>query len=124
MRGATVWLRVAALARRWLCGTVLALSIARSCLLRPRRRWTALGRASAARLPLMGQPLVDPAVELRGQPREHVLQIGPRLMAVEPSRLQEAPSITLDVCLELSGPERDVRCRLGGEQAGSRTYPL
>ena len=34
-------------------------------------------------LPFVGQQLGDPAVQLRRQPGEHVLEIGPRLVPVE-----------------------------------------
>ena len=46
--------------------------------------------ASADRLPLVGQKLFDPAVQLRGQPGEHILETGPRLVPIELGRLQQA----------------------------------
>ncbi len=47
-------------------------------------------RASVGELPPMRQQLLDLAVQLRRQSREHVLQISPWLVAVELGRLQQA----------------------------------
>src|SRR5438105_6267280 len=41
-------------------------------------------------LPAMGQQFVDLPVQLRGQPREHVFEVGPRVSPVELGRLQQA----------------------------------
>ena len=54
---------------------------------------------SAAALPLMGQQLLDPAVQLHRQPGEHVLEIGPRLVPVELGRLRRAPNNAEWACL-------------------------
>ena len=55
-------------------------------------------RASATRsacvngLPLVRQQLVDPAVQLRRQPGEHVLEVRPGIVAVELGRLRRSPN--------------------------------
>ena len=56
------------------------------------RRVCAAWWASVGALPLVRQQLPDPAVQLRGQPREHVLQVGPGLVPVELGRLRRPPS--------------------------------
>ena len=48
--------------------------------------------ALAEGLPLVRQQLFDPAVQLRRQPREHVLQIRPRLVPIELGRLRRSPN--------------------------------
>ena len=45
---------------------------------------------SVGRLPAMRQQLLDSAVQLRRQSREHVLEVGPRVSPVELGRLQQA----------------------------------
>ena len=45
---------------------------------------------SVGRSPAMGQQFFEPAVRQRRQPREHVLEVGPRVSRVEPGRLQQA----------------------------------
>ena len=47
--------------------------------------WTSVGA-----LPLVRQQLPNSAVQLRGQPREHILQVGPGLVPIELGRLQQA----------------------------------
>ena len=54
------------------------------------RRASATRSASASRLPVVRQQLFDSAVQLRGQPGEHGLEIGPRLAPIELGRLQQA----------------------------------
>ena len=54
------------------------------------RRSAASCSGSPAGLPLVGQQLIDPAVQLRRQPGQHVLEISPRLMPIELGRLQQA----------------------------------
>jgi hypothetical protein len=44
---------------------------------------------SADALPLMRQQLFDSTVELRRQPGEHILEVGPRVMPIELCRLQQ-----------------------------------
>ncbi len=46
--------------------------------------------SSVGWVPPVRQQLTDPAVQLRRQPREHVLQVGPGLVPVELGRLQQA----------------------------------
>lgn len=77
-------------AARWLnVGALFALIFSRSAILSMRcfgTRWL----VSVGALPAMRQQLLDPAVQLRRQSREHVFQVGPRLMPVELGRLQQA----------------------------------
>jgi hypothetical protein len=47
------------------------------------RRASSVRPASDCRVPLVGQQFFDPAVQLRGQPGEHVLQIRPGLVPTE-----------------------------------------
>ena len=49
--------------------------------------WTSVGA-----LPPMRQQFPDPAVQLRGQPREHILQVGPGLVPIELGRLRRSPN--------------------------------
>ena len=79
-----------AMAARWLRVCALAFVIAGRAASLSMRRGCAGGLASASGLPLVGQQLFDAAVHLRGQSREHILQVGPRLMPFELGRLQQA----------------------------------
>ena len=45
---------------------------------------------SVGRPPAMGQQFLESAVRQRGQPREHVLEVGPRVSPIELGRLQQA----------------------------------
>ena len=47
------------------------------------RRVGAAWWTSVDALPAVRQQLLDPAVQLRGQPREHVLQVSPGLVPIE-----------------------------------------
>jgi len=49
--------------------------------------WTLVGP-----LPPVRQQLLDPAVQLCGQSREHVFQVGPRIVPIELGRLRRPPS--------------------------------
>ena len=72
-------------------GTLLACIGQRIAALLTRRVcaawWTSVGA-----LPPVRQQLLDPAVQLRRQSREHVLQVGPGLVPVELGRLRRAPN--------------------------------
>ena len=57
------------------------------------------GSALTSRLPLVRQQLLDPTVQLRGQPGEHVLEIRPRLVPIELGRLRRAPNYAEWACL-------------------------
>ena len=73
MFGSAIWLRVTALARR---AAALVVNCVRSILWSSRRRrWMAAVWTSIAQLPLVWQQLLDPAVQLRGQPGEDILQV-------------------------------------------------
>ena len=89
MSGAWIWRKATALTRRWLCVVALVVSFVRMTIAATRQAVSCPG--SIARLPLVGQQLLDPAVQLRGQPREDVLHVGPRLVPVEACRLCRSP---------------------------------
>jgi len=69
-----------AMAARWLRIGALATLIAGRSASLSLRRVDANGRALAGGLPLVGQQLLDAAVQLRWQPCENVFEIGPRFM--------------------------------------------
>ena len=72
----------------WICAGVLVACIARrSVMLSLTRGGGSAWRASAHRLPPMWQQFFDSAVQLCGQPREHVLEVGPGIMPVELGRV-------------------------------------
>jgi len=88
MTSETVMARLA----RWLRGVALVACIGqrRAALFTLRvcsTRWTSVGL-----LPPVRKQLLDPAVQLRGQSREHVFQVGPRLVPIELGRLRRPPS--------------------------------
>ena len=64
--------------------------------------------ASASRLPLMGQQLFDTAVQLRGQPGQHVLEVGPRLVPIEFGRLQQAHHDCGPLACQLAADEQPI----------------
>ena len=41
-------------------------------------------------VPVVGQQVFDPAVELRGQSCQHILEVGPRVMPAQLGTLQQA----------------------------------
>ena len=49
-----------------------------------------VSEASAHRLPAMRQQLVDTAVQVAGQARKHVLEVGPRVVTMHPGGLHQA----------------------------------
>jgi len=81
LAGAVLWARIADLVR---AGCRFA-----GDLMRPRFGQTTC-RSSGRRLPAVREQLVDAAVELGGQAREHVFEVGPRVGLVELGRLQQA----------------------------------
>ncbi len=86
------WTKAMAVAARWL--SVVALIV---CILGrvPRvsvRRAQPTWSVSAGGLPPVGQQLLDPVVQLHGQPGEHVLEVGPGFMPVELGRLCRPPN--------------------------------
>ena len=79
---------------------LIAVMLSRAVALAMRRAGSGAGGAvSATGLPLVGQQLFDPAVQLRGQPGEHVLEIGPGLVSIELGRLRRAPNYAEWACL-------------------------
>ncbi len=77
---------------RWLRGVALVACIGQRMAALFTRRVCAAWWSSVRALPPVRQQLLDPAVQLRGQPREHVLQVGPRLVPIELGRLRRPPS--------------------------------
>ena len=69
---------------------------------------SSVGPVSVSRLPLVRQQFLDPAVQLRGQPREHVLQIRPRLVPIELGRLQQAHHHRGPLARELAANEQPI----------------
>lgn len=67
----------------------------------------------------MGQQFLDAAVGLRGQPLEHVAQVGVRVMPVELGRLHQAHRCRLGAIRlsRIRPPRRDERVELGVEEA-------
>ena len=63
-------------------GGMIAAVLSRAVAFAMRRAGSG-GSVSADGPPLVGQQLFDPAVQLRWQPGEHVLEIGPRLVPIE-----------------------------------------
>src|SRR5438067_527066 len=81
-------------ARAWLarCVWISALLVCmcqRMAALRARRVWSTW-IASVGWPPAVGQQFLDSAVRQRGQPHEHVCEVGPRVSPVELGRLQQA----------------------------------
>lgn len=56
----------------------------------------------------MGQQLFDAAIQLRGQSREHVLEVSPRIAAIEFDRLQQAHHDTGALAGQLAADEQPV----------------
>ena len=75
---------------RWLLACVLVADVGqRIAALLSRRVWAARW-SSVCGLPPVRQQRLDPAVHLRRQSRQHVFQVGPRLVPIELGRLQQA----------------------------------
>ena len=67
------------------------------------------GRSNPAHgLPLVWQQLLDPAVQLRGQPDQHKFKIGPGLVPVELGRLQQAHHHRSPLARQLAADEQPV----------------
>ena len=84
---------------RWLGVVVLAVFILGRAAAASARHLGSTRSTSAGRLPPMGQQLLDPAVQLRRQSGEHVLEVGPGLVPVELGRLRRAPNYAEWACL-------------------------
>lgn len=94
-----LWSRATTLTTRWLSIVVLsALMLARAATVSIRLLLSVCW-ASARWLPTMRQQLLNPAVQLGGQPGEHVFEVGPRLVPVELGRLRRAPNYAEWACL-------------------------
>ena len=83
------WAKAMVFAARWLSVVALIVFNFGRAAAVSARRWGRLV-SSAGRLPPVGQQLLDAAVQLRGQPGEHVLEVGPGIVPVELGRLQQA----------------------------------
>ena len=86
----TIYFGAVARLTRWLRGNTLVACIGRSMGAMFLQRASSTFRTSSARLPPVGQQLLDSAVELRRQPGENVLEVGPRVMPAQLGRLQQA----------------------------------
>ncbi|MDF2466268.1 MAG: aldehyde dehydrogenase family protein [Ramlibacter sp.] len=87
-----VWSKAAAYAGGWLRAAVLMVFILAGVAAAWARRLESSRSRSAGRLPPVGQQLLNPAVQLRGQAGEHVLEVGPRLVSIELGRLCRPPN--------------------------------
>ena len=102
---------VMAVVAHWLSiGGMLAAMLSRAVgLVPPVRRRAGPGRSVLADgAPLVWQQLFDPAVHLRRQPGEHVLEIRPRLVPVELGRLQQAHHHRSPLARELAADEQPI----------------
>ena len=77
---------------RWLRVGALLACIGQRMFALFTRRVCAAWWASVGALPLVRQQLPNSAVQLRGQPREHILQVGPGLVPIELGRLRRSPN--------------------------------
>jgi len=75
---------------RWLPVGALVTCIGQRLVALFTHRARATWRTSVGALPPMRQQLFDPAVQLRRQPRQHVLQVSPGIVPIELGRLQQA----------------------------------
>ena len=88
-------------------GAIFAAMLSRTVAVAMRR--AGAGRsASASRATLGRQQLFDPAVQLRGQPSEHVSQIRLKLVRVELSRLQQAHHHRSPLVRQLASDEEPI----------------
>ena len=72
------------------------------------RRGGSGGSNSVRGLPLVWQQLLDPAVQLRRQPGQHVLELGPRLVPIELGRLQQAHHHRSALTRQLAADEKPI----------------
>jgi hypothetical protein len=70
-----VWAKAAAFAACWFSVVALIVFIFGRAVAVSARRWRSTWSSSAGRLPPVGQQLLDPAVQLRRQASEDVLQV-------------------------------------------------
>jgi len=85
-----VWAKATTLAVRWLCAAAMAVSMYARTLTVALRRYGSTWSTSAGRRPPVGQQLLDPTVQVRGQPRENYLQVGARVVPAELGRVKQA----------------------------------
>ena len=72
---------------RWLCAIIFCASISMRAMLTHIKR-AGLALFSTGVVPVVGQQLLDAAVELRGQSCQHLLEVGPRATGRLPSDLK------------------------------------
>ena len=63
---------------------------------------------SAGALPFMRKQLIDPAVELRRQPGEHILEVGKWVVPIELGRLQQAHHDSRALAGQFSADEQPI----------------
>src|ERR1019366_1133591 len=100
-----VWAKGAAFAARWLSVVALIVFDFARATADSARRWRS---TSAGRLPPVGEQLLDPAVQLRRQAREDVLEVGPGFVPVELCRLQQAHHDSRPLAGQLTADEEPV----------------
>src|SRR6478735_2275811 len=103
-----VWPKAAAYAVRWLGVVALIVFNFGRAAAASARRWRSTWSSSASRLPAVGEQLLDPAVQLRRQAREDVLQVGPGFVPVELGRLQQAHDDSRPLAGQLTADEEPV----------------
>ena len=92
-------------AARWLSAVVLTVFVfGRSAAVSARRLWS----TSAGSLPPVGQQLLNSTVQLRRQPGEHVLEVGPGLVPVELGRLQQTHHDSSPFARQLTSDEEPI----------------
>src|SRR6476646_9321654 len=84
-RACLAWCGRVATAARSACGRVAG-ELGRAL------RASGESRSGARRLPAVRQQFVNSTVQLRGQPGEHILEVGPRISPIELGRLRRAPN--------------------------------
>ena len=79
-----------ALVAHWRSVAVAIASMLRRVMAYSSRCADSICSALASKPPLVRQQIFDPAIQLRGQAREHVLEVGPGVVSIELGRLQQA----------------------------------
>ena len=74
----------------WISALIACVGLQKAALWAQRRcsTWS----TSVGRLPAMGQQFFDSAVQLCGQPGEHVFEVGPGVAPIELGRLRRSPN--------------------------------
>ena len=93
---------------RWRRMVILVVCIGQRMAALLTRRVCAAWWTSVGLVPPVRQQLLDSAVQLRGQSREHVLQVGPGIVPIEFGRLQQAHHHRRSLACQLAADEQPV----------------